>query len=99
MSDFKTDKWVYVEPFGVIYDENTNKVIATVYGAGTGSCFCLTPEGQTNARLIAAAPKLLQLVREELIPTSDYGGIPSFMREARIRKVLDFIDGEENGHD
>ena len=94
MSDFKTDKWVYVEPFGVIYDENTNKVIATVHGAGTGSCFCLTPEGQANARLMAAAQKLYNLVLEELIPTSDYGGIISFEREARIRKVLDYIDGE-----
>ncbi len=53
------------------------------------------PEWQANARLIAAAPELYELVREELIPTSDYGGILSFAREAKVRKLLAYIDGEE----
>ena len=32
---------------------------------------------QANARLIAAAPEMYRLLKEELIPTSDYGGILS----------------------
>ena len=63
-----------------------------------GICYN-NPDSEANARLMAAAPELYKLVIEELIPTSDYGGILSFMREARIRKVLDFIDGEEDGHE
>ncbi len=52
-------------------------------------------EAENNARLIAAAPKMYELLKEELIPTSDYGGILSFAREAKIRAVLDSIDGKE----
>ena len=50
-------------------------------------------------RIKEAAPEIYELVKEELIPTSDYGGILSFEREAKIRKVLDYIDSEENGHE
>ena len=52
-------------------------------------------EAENNARLIAAAPKMYELLKEELISTSDYGGILSFAREAKIRAVLDSIDGKE----
>ncbi len=52
-------------------------------------------EAENNTRLIAAAPKMYELLKEELIPTSDYGGILSFAREAKIRAVLARIDGEE----
>ena len=164
MPNFTQGKWIYDEPFGVIFSEETFAVIANVQGAGTGSCFCLTQEGQanarliahapvmygllkdfvnpeipadsityqvlqtataellnnidrrkdsntgtghsaphltdeeavaTNARLIACAPELYKLLKEELIPTSDYEGTLSFAREAKIRKVLDYIDGKE----
>ncbi|MBQ9432948.1 MAG: hypothetical protein IJU26_01895 [Synergistaceae bacterium] len=52
-------------------------------------------EAEANARLIAAAPEMYRLLKEELIPTSDYGGILSFAREVKIRAVLARIDGEE----
>ena len=99
MPDFTQGKWVYDEPFGVIFCDETCAVIARVQEAGTGSCFCLTPEGQANARLIACAPKLYEFLREELVPTSDYRGTLGIAREAKIRKVIDYIDGKENAHD
>ena len=52
-------------------------------------------EVNANARLIAAAPEMYELLREELIPTSDYGGIPSLSRADKIHKLLARIDGEE----
>ena len=51
---------------------------------------------KADARLIAAAPELYKMLKEELIPTSDYGGILSFAREAKVRKLLARIDGEED---
>lgn len=56
-------------------------------------------ELDANARLMAAAPELYRLLKEELIPTSDYGGILSFSREAKVRELLDRIDGKEVSHD
>lgn len=47
-----------------------------------------------NACLIAAAPEMYELLREELIPTSDYGGIVSLERERKVKKLLARIDGE-----
>ena len=46
-----------------------------------------------HARLIAAAPELCEMLEEELIPTSDYGGIISFERERKVRELLNRIDG------
>lgn len=46
-----------------------------------------------NARLIAAAPELYELVMDEL--RGEAGGILSFAREAKIKAVLDRIDGKE----
>ena len=51
-------------------------------------------EVEANGRLIAAAPEMYELLKEELIPTSDYGGILSFSRENKLRKLLARIDGE-----
>ena len=62
MSKFTKGKWKYAEPLGVVFSEDTCAVIATVHGAGTGSCFNLSPEGQANARLIAAAPEMYELI-------------------------------------
>ncbi len=50
---------------------------------------------EANARLIVAAPEMYEMLREELISTSDYGGILSFEREKKIRTLLAQIDGEE----
>ena len=63
MTEFTKGKWVYDEPFGVIFSHETCEVIAHVQGAGTGSCFCSTQEGQANARLIAAAPDMYELLK------------------------------------
>ena len=54
---------------------------------------------KANARLIAAAPEMYELLKEELIPTSDYGGILSFSREAKLRELFARIDGEEKEND
>ena len=99
MSEFTKGKWEYLEPLGVVFSEDTCAVIATVHGAGTGSCFNLSPEGQANARLIAAAPEMYELLKEELIPTSDYGGILSFSREDKLRELFASIDGKEDEND
>ena len=63
MSEFTKGKWVYDEPFGVIFSYETCAVIANVQGVGTGSCFCSTQEGQANARLIAAAPEMYEMLK------------------------------------
>ena len=42
-----------------------------------------------------AAPEMYEALKEELIPTSDFGGTLSFSREAKVRKLLARIDGEE----
>ncbi len=49
----------------------------------------------TPGNLIAAAPEMYELLKEELIPTSDYGWIVSFSREDKLRKLFARIDGEE----
>ena len=54
---------------------------------------------KANARLIAAAPEMYNLLKEELIPTSDYGGILSFSREAKVKELLARIGGEETSND
>ena len=46
-------------------------------------------------RLISIAPEMYELLKEELIPTSDYGGIISFERERKIRELLARIDRED----
>ncbi|MBQ6969804.1 MAG: hypothetical protein IJP85_05710 [Synergistaceae bacterium] len=90
MSNFTKGKWVYDEPFGVIFSYETCAVIANVQGAGTGSCFCSTQEGQANARLIAAAPEMYELmkvwVQVQAQPT---------LRNAqdKARELLERIDG------
>lgn len=48
-----------------------------------------------NGRLIAASPEMYEMLKEELISTSDYGGILSFERERKVRELLARIDGEE----
>ena len=61
---------------------------------GTNTYLAMT-FSERNARLITAAPEMYRLLKEELIPTSDYGGILSFSHEAKIRAVLARIDGKE----
>ena len=63
-------------------------------GEKIGLLYGLDKTIEEYARLIIAAPELYELVKEELIPTSDYGGTLSFSREAKIRAVLNCIDGK-----
>ena len=93
MSKFTKGKWEYCEPLGVVFSEDTCAVIATVHGAGTGSCFCLTPEGQANACLIAAAPEMYELLM-------DYPADPAEQIAWLIRRhsMLARIDGKEESH-
>ena len=91
MSKFTKGKWE-------VSDEGeirifVNKKITLFYTIGSVDG-CDNEEGQANARLIAAAPEMYELLKEELIPTSDYGGILSFEREKKIRTLLARIDGE-----
>ncbi len=50
-------------------------------------------EQQANGRLMAAAPELYELVLDEL--RGEAGGILSFAREGKIRKIINRISGEE----
>ena len=95
MSKFTPGKWE-VDGFGQaisVFDEReeaTLFIVDHVYSWANRD-----GEAEANARLIAAAPEMYRLLKEELIPTSDYDGILSFSREAKIRAVLARIDGEE----
>ncbi len=84
MSKFTEGKWE-VE---IIYGDHC-AVFANEYLVA--DCF----GNEANARLIAAAPEMYELLKGELIPTSDYGGIISFEREKKIKTLLAQIDGEE----
>ena len=111
MPGFTKGKWIYDEPFGVIVSDETCAVIASVQGAGTGSCFCLTQEGQANARLIAAAPELYEAVYDLL----DYayealhlaggeneirGKAPRILRDIQeYQELLARINGTGTGHE
>lgn len=100
MSKFTEGKWEYDEPLGVVYSDETNMVIANVHGAGTGSCFCLTPEGQANARLIVAAPEMYGELYETLqllLGKSSYEGDEFFRQAMSIKELMTRIDGEEGG--
>ena len=89
MSKFTAGKWKVDEIYGdhyVVFAEGLHTV---------ADCF----GDEANARLIAAAPELYRMLREELIPTSDYGGLLSFSREAKVRELLDRIDRTEASND
>ena len=97
MSKFTKGKWEYCEPLGVVFSEDTCAVIATVHGAGTGSCFNLSPEGQANARLIASAPEMYKIlcnIRDQLCDVD-----LDTDTEDDIQVILACIDGKEAHHD
>ena len=82
MAKFTQGKWkvLYGKPIVSIVDEDNDPIQLT----------------EANARLIVAAPEMYELLKEELIPTSDYGGTLSFSREAKLRELFTRIDGKEN---
>lgn len=94
MSKFTPGKWIYYPP-----SENDMR-------EGLEDCTILSTQGiighfigtistEADARLIVAAPELYKMLREELIPSSDYGGMLSLSREGKVRALLARIDGEE----
>ncbi|MBQ3455816.1 MAG: hypothetical protein IJG36_05215 [Synergistaceae bacterium] len=91
MPEFTPGKWWIAPPIfdgDVIYAPPTEK-------GRRNDVVAMGILNKADARLIATAPELYELLKEELIPTSDYGGTLSFAREAKIRKVIDYIDGKE----
>lgn len=92
MSRFTKGKWRYVEMNNaVVVDDDSYLPIAFP----TGCSMFSEQEYKANGRLIAAAPEMYELLLEELVPTSDYGGIVSFERERKIKELLARIDGKE----
>ncbi len=83
MSKFTKGTWEVEIIYGDHYTVFANEHLVA-------DCF----SNEANAQLIAAAPEMYELLKEELIPTSDYGGILSFEREKKIRTLLTRIDGE-----
>ena len=94
MSKFSNGKW-YVDRTGVVRcdDEYDRSIAFLITSPSTKEV------DEANARLVVAAPELYRLLREELIPTSDYGGLLSFSREAKLRELFARIDGEEDRHE
>lgn len=99
MSKFTNGTWSVgiSEKYGpYVYADDGDAIIAVIRNCGhISESNAKDAVCQANARLIAAAPELYKLLKEELIPTSDYGGILSFSREAKLRELFARIDGEE----
>ena len=88
MSKFTTRQWEYAERSGVIFAED--KGIAKVYGAST-LMRDYTCDGAANARLIASAPAMYELVEKVAALSPDLaGGVVLYARE-----LLERIDGED----
>ena len=77
-----------------MYSENDeSSVIANIHEASMKSCFYWTPEGVANARLIAAAPEMCELVKKVAeLPVIDCLTAPMIFE---ARSLLDHIDGKE----
>ena len=95
MAKFTPGPWIIDEHLDI--RNKRSHVIAQVshMPGKIGGKDVFNPKSMANARLIAAAPEMYELLKEELIPTSDYGGILSFSRENKVKELLARIDGEE----
>lgn len=92
MSEFTKGKWNFLEwPISPDQEEKQKYLIGSPERA-IGFVF-----HKADARLIATAPKLYELVMDEL--RGESGGILSFARESKIRRVIDYIAGKDIGHD
>lgn len=90
MQEFTKRHWRYSEMGNrVTQDDEKYLPIAEVYGCS----FYPEEEYKANGRLMAAAPELYELVLDEL--RGEAGGILSFAREGKIRKIINRISGEE----
>lgn len=89
MSEFTKGEWKIDKDFDIYIDKNNDKqYIAIIY---FGVFF--SREIRANARLIAAAPEMYQLLHDEL--TGEAGGTLSSAHESKVRKLLTKIDGED----
>lgn len=88
MTEFTQGKWVYAEA------PNDNGEYDIFSTKGKEFVFIGTCSGEANARLIAHAPELYELVMDEL--RGEAGGMLSFSREAKVRRVIDSINGDKN---
>ena len=92
MSEFTPGKWWIAPP---IFDGDVIFAPPLVKGR-RNEVVAMGILNKADAQLIAAAPEMYEMLKEELIPTSDYGGILSLSREDKLRKLFARIDGKEN---
>ncbi len=82
-------KWRYCTISETVRAINSDEIVALPYG------YCGEKEKKDRrGRLIASSPEMYEMLKEEIIPTSDYGGIVSFERERKVKELLAWIDGE-----
>ena len=86
MPNFTNGEWDFIE-----YPMNNNKEKWYLVGSTEKAIGFI--RHKADARLIAAAPELYELVMDEL--RGEAGGILSFDRKAKIKAVLNRIDGKE----
>ena len=87
----KFGKWHY--DGGKLIRDDDGRIIADILPAL--DYFWDLEEIAHYARLIASAPEMYEMLKEELIPTSDYGGTLSFERERKVLELLNRIDGRK----
>ncbi len=65
---------------GIMEIQSDGKVIANVKRLVTGKCYAASqcPEAEANAKLIAAAPKLLEALKYSLGLFKEYNGMKKF---------------------
>ena len=88
MSKFTAGKWTYDTPSGCVHCEG--KLIADVAGAGGANY--QHDKGQANARLIASAPVMYELLK---VWVNLQAQPPLMEARKRAQELLAHIDGEE----
>ena len=89
MSEFTKGKWEYDYILGVITNSKKNNTVAKVlHAAYFPYTQNVTPEGEANAHLIAAAPEMYELLR---VCMKKFHCSDKTYR--RIEKLIERIDG------
>ena len=101
MSEFTKGKWTADNRGVYIFTHDFDMMICQMRGWAYLKAQGLSDDEainvqKANARLIAAAPEMYRLLKEELIPISDYGGIVSLSREDKVSRLLALIDGDSD---
>ena len=92
MIRFTQGKWFYEKNYGVICNKDNNNGFTIICNAGNSQSFPPNEEEQANARLIAAAPKLYEILHNLLLPQSEFG-YSDLLDEAQ--ELINHIDGKE----